>query len=354
MTDNELIDCIAENLPTSGFRRTLAYWFDTNKHFRNFIFLHKNKIRKKVQTANTVEDKNDVFFELEFPYLILLDNRFEVEYEKYGGGKERAPDFTVTFKQHSVFNAEVKRIREGDMGWRYEKCIEQICAETQGIPSTLHVYIDYATRLDFKSDLIDRLESRQDAIIQFIKQIIHTEESKLPISSTGKREYPIPDFENELLVSISKPPRKTNHSETPCSRGFRPLFYTQKEFKKFGDVICDSMRQMRPKESNLLFINSASSTHEQEDLLIAVNSIRELSNKDDDNFFINKGFQGKEDFLHQSIHLSGILFRSTDIGNTEDRNFLWCNDEASFPIAEPIKEYLMRMDRPRSQISWNS
>jgi hypothetical protein len=46
---------------------------------------------------------------------LLREERFALEYEKYAARKQRGPDFTVTFKTHTLFNVEVRRIR-GDRG----------------------------------------------------------------------------------------------------------------------------------------------------------------------------------------------------------------------------------------------
>jgi len=362
MTDAELINYLATGLP-KGCRDSLAYWFKTSGRFRNFAFNNRGKIRKKVQKPPTDEAKDDIFFELEFPYLMLLDDRFEVDYERYIGDGP-SPDFTVTFSQHTVFNAEVKRIREGHLGWRYDTCIEQICAEIRTISSSLHVYINHANTFLYKPDLVDRLESEKEAVIQFIKQVVQSEEGKLPVSTTGGREYEIPNFEGELFLSISKPPRKSNHSETPCFRGFRPIFYDRKqsrkcddeiskESKKFGDVICEGIKQMREREINLLFVNSGSSTHEQEDLAPALESLAEQR----DEFFIKKRFTDKQDFFRQFGNLGGILFRSTFVDRySVDRNSLWCNPRAALRIPEPIKEYLKKMDCPATLNNsiWNA
>src|SRR5690606_33438415 len=37
------------------------------------------------------------------------------EYEKYAAAKQRGPDFTVTFKTHTPFNVEVRRIRNVEL-----------------------------------------------------------------------------------------------------------------------------------------------------------------------------------------------------------------------------------------------
>lgn len=42
--------------------------------------------------------------------ILLRQDRFAVEYEHYAATKQRGPDFTVTFKTHTLFNVEVRRL----------------------------------------------------------------------------------------------------------------------------------------------------------------------------------------------------------------------------------------------------
>ena len=51
----------------------------------------------------------DLRAELETAVLLLRDERFTLEYEKYVATKQRGQDFTVTFKTHTPFNVEVRR-----------------------------------------------------------------------------------------------------------------------------------------------------------------------------------------------------------------------------------------------------
>ncbi len=53
----------------------------------------------------------DLRAELEVAALLLQDRQLALEYEKYAALKQRGPDFTVTFKTHTPFNVEVRRIR---------------------------------------------------------------------------------------------------------------------------------------------------------------------------------------------------------------------------------------------------
>ena len=75
---------------------------------------YRDKIRKKIRGTRDEEGLRDLKLELEVAYLLLSERRFTLEYEKGGVGKQRGPDFRVTFKTHTPFNVEVKRIRASD------------------------------------------------------------------------------------------------------------------------------------------------------------------------------------------------------------------------------------------------
>jgi hypothetical protein len=87
-------------------------WLRQSRRFRAFATHYRTKIRAKLRQANNWKD---VRAELETALLLLGERRFELEYEKYAALKERGPDFTVTFKTHTLFNVEVRRLKgEGD------------------------------------------------------------------------------------------------------------------------------------------------------------------------------------------------------------------------------------------------
>jgi hypothetical protein len=322
----------------SRFSEVLMAWFATSERFEAFADLYKEKIRKKARTAKTGDDLEDLQFELEAPYLLLLDPRFKVEYEKYGSG----PDFFSRFQETVNFNVEVKRIREAQGGARFDKCMDEIVKRIDAITSSLAFWLD-APGMECRLDLVDRLEVSKEAIISFIANTIRSEENKLLPNS--HREYPIPDFEDDLVLDLTKPAHKRD-SGTSYHGGTRPIFYTQNEHRKFGDVILESLRQLIPGMINVLFIGSNNSTHEERDVLEAIRAINQLLRQNQEEFFSKKGFADKRDFLRHTRSLSGIVFRSIWIHPSDsgsDRNFVWLNAGADRPIPEEICKYLRQM-----------
>ena len=106
----------AEDQP---LREACSGWATTSPRFRTFLAEHATKIARKLRTAEGIEGRRDVLLELYAAHRLLLDRSITLEYERYAAGKTRGPDFTATFKTHTLFNVEVRRLRgtnAGDFG----------------------------------------------------------------------------------------------------------------------------------------------------------------------------------------------------------------------------------------------
>lgn len=86
-------------------------WARGSRRFRDFATHYRSKIRAKLRNAPGENGLLDLRAELEVAALLLQDRQLALEYEKYAALKQRGPDFTVTFKTHTPFNVEVRRIR---------------------------------------------------------------------------------------------------------------------------------------------------------------------------------------------------------------------------------------------------
>lgn len=351
MTDNELIDYVLENRQ-HYISKELAFYFKTCCQFKEFTYYYRNKIRKKIREAKINEDLYDVLYELEIPYLILLDKRFKVEYEKYGTGEKRTPDFFITFEQNTEFNIEVKRIREASLNARYNKWHQELLDKIQSLPTNLffEIYMNpYRNDPKYANEFLTRLETDKKGIFSYIKKTIEAEKDRIHANTLNTRhEYPMPGFGNELKLILYRPSRTCKPNQTIYGGGSQEVFYTNKELNKFGDSILEKLGQLMPNMINLLVLRSTSSTHEEDDLYDALMSLRQFLHKNDEEFFIKKGFKGKKDFRTQLKSLSGILLRSNRFSKTKDRNLLLGNDHADKQIPEVIKGYLMKMNRPES------
>jgi len=86
-------------------------WVRGSRRFKAFAVRYRGKIRAKLKNARDEGGLSDVRAELETAARLLRDDRFTLEYEKYAASRQRGPDFTVTFKTHTPFNVEVRRVR---------------------------------------------------------------------------------------------------------------------------------------------------------------------------------------------------------------------------------------------------
>lgn len=120
-------------------------WLRESRRFRQFASMYRTKIRAKLKHARDDASRNDVRAELETAALLLRAESFTLEYEKYAASKQRGPDFTVTYKTHTPFNVEVRRIRkvewdEQNQDSRIGKLIVVLCDKVEQMqPSIVNV-----------------------------------------------------------------------------------------------------------------------------------------------------------------------------------------------------------------------
>lgn len=86
-------------------------WVQESRRFKAFATTYRAKIRAKLKNVRDEGSMTDLRAELETAAILLREERFTLEYEKYTASKQRGPDYTVTFKTHTPFNVEVRRIR---------------------------------------------------------------------------------------------------------------------------------------------------------------------------------------------------------------------------------------------------
>lgn len=85
-------------------------WVRESRRFKAFAASYRSKIRSKLNHAREDSRLQDLRAELATAALLLREERFTLEYETYASSKQRGPDFTVTFKTHTPFNVEVRRM----------------------------------------------------------------------------------------------------------------------------------------------------------------------------------------------------------------------------------------------------
>ncbi|MDZ4768822.1 MAG: hypothetical protein SGJ24_06805 [Chloroflexota bacterium] len=96
---------------TSALYADFAGWVRRSRRFKDFALVYRDKIRSKLRNVRDPDAMHDLRAELETAALLLSEKQFTLEYEKYAASRQRGPDFTVTFKSHTPFNLEVRRLR---------------------------------------------------------------------------------------------------------------------------------------------------------------------------------------------------------------------------------------------------
>jgi hypothetical protein len=144
-----------------------ARWVQESPRFRAFAETYRDKIRKKVRGITEAEGYGDLRAELATAYFLAQERRFVVEYEKYGMGKQRGPDFSVTYKTHIRFDVEVTRVRALRTGQSQEgedslspepgKLAYALCAKVQQLPpSMINMLVLHADDTPYSGDELER------------------------------------------------------------------------------------------------------------------------------------------------------------------------------------------------------
>lgn len=123
----------AEDRP---LREACAAWAAASPRFRTFLAEHTTKVARKLRTAEGIQGRHDVVLELYAAYRVLLDRRLTLEYERYAADKTRGPDFTVTFKTHTPFNVEVRRLRGANAG-DFGRWASVLCDKLRQMPPSI-------------------------------------------------------------------------------------------------------------------------------------------------------------------------------------------------------------------------
>ena len=126
----------------SSAKTQLTKWIATSPRYSAFVDKYKDKIRKKLRVTRDPGATADLLYELQIPYWLLHDRRFETAYEPYSAGKTRGPDFAITFRTNFTFNIEVTHIRKLaatpidemliDLRW-----VDVLCSKLRQLPANV-------------------------------------------------------------------------------------------------------------------------------------------------------------------------------------------------------------------------
>lgn len=143
MSAHELVAFLCEG-STHETAAVMMRWITASKRFHAFSVDHRTKIRKKLRIAGTPQNVRSALLELEVARHFIEDRRCLVEYERYGQGRVRSPDLTVTFRTQTAFNLEVTQVQEPGAEtpeWEW-KLIGLVCGKLgQMMPQSFNVLV---------------------------------------------------------------------------------------------------------------------------------------------------------------------------------------------------------------------
>ncbi len=138
---DDLLDSIFDGKKHT-FYSEFEGWARGSRRFKAFAIDYRSKIRAKLKNVRDEGSMKDLRAELETAALLLREERFTLEYEKYTASKQRGPDFTVTFKTHTPFNVEVRRVHsveldDGEPEARIGKLMGVLCDKVGQMPPSI-------------------------------------------------------------------------------------------------------------------------------------------------------------------------------------------------------------------------
>jgi hypothetical protein len=109
-SQSELVAFLFEER-SSDIAAPLTRWIATSPRYTSFVEKYKDKIRKKLRITRATSAAADLYYELQIPFWLLQEERFDVAYEPYAAGKTRGPDYAVSYRTNFTFNIEVTHMR---------------------------------------------------------------------------------------------------------------------------------------------------------------------------------------------------------------------------------------------------
>jgi hypothetical protein len=136
---DDLLDTIFDG-KKPPFYAEFKGWVQKSRRFKAFATTHNTKIRSKLKNVRDENGMKDLRAELETAMILLHEERFTLEYERYTASKQRGPDFTVIFKTHTPFNVEVRRIRSIELDTDEaltSKLMAVLCDKVKQMPTSI-------------------------------------------------------------------------------------------------------------------------------------------------------------------------------------------------------------------------
>ncbi len=187
MSPRELIAYVLDGKADFA-QRSASLWMTENPAFLTLIENYRDKTRAKVRRCGTEHALRDLLWELEIAHLLLKNRDFEIEYEPYGTGGSRSPDYRVSVVSGGSFNLEATRIREGSSETRFQIWEKEIKDAIRAVPSQVGVTLTVGNLVS-DSELLDRLDSHRDVIKALIIERVAQADDQLLLGKS--RRYSI-------------------------------------------------------------------------------------------------------------------------------------------------------------------
>lgn len=316
------------------FPKEIKALLNQQTKFDSWVDTNITKIKKRYNSTSS-DDLEDINSELTCAFNLLESSELkELEYEPCFFNR-RSPDFKATISNQILY-IEVKRIRISKTENAQEKFINTLSSRLKKINQNYGISI-HCSRLRYgnldEKEIYLKLLSNIDNITNYIQ----TKLSKLSYEKNNDSDIKIDlqNFADNFYIIVSGISIQHQDGKVHLLLQSYNIPYSNKEFRKFADLIFYNLPQLIEKQMNIFYITADNNSFEIEDFKQALN---EISKRDDD-FFTKKHYKNRDLFINEFKKLSGVFF-----DNRFDKRKFWFNPTAYKTISIEVKNFLTNLN----------
>ena len=110
---------------------------------------------------------------------------------------------------------------------------------------------------------------------------------------------------------------------------------------KLANTICAKLGQLPPSAINVLALVMEPGAYAGDDVVGAIRLLTDRATRQEDAFFVARGFLSARDFARRYPRLSAIVLRALPVAPILPQGFLWVNPQARHPLPADLQKILL-------------
>jgi len=308
-------------------RGRIAEWAESPA-FCAYLSVHDAKIAKKLRGATEIEGQRDLGYELYVAFIFCVSG-CTVVCEPLGQ-QCRGPDLKVSVGDGS-FYCEVRRIRESES----ESSWSDLARRLEGDLADLAFrYNSLGLIIDEPYDSFRYPQSPLELIEEHYHELLDYLRERAAMRFEDCELIPVASLPEGLAVLQAQAPPEGG---VPCWGGIvRTVPITGKEYKKFGSILCEKLRQTVPDSVNVFHINAMGFEYWADDFTRATKNLLRLREICPEKFLNTSGFESIERFNEAWTILTACVVRTS----SSSAPMVWENPNAAEPLSSALKAKL--------------